>query len=230
VAAVREWLECTDPVPMLQLLRGRAGDRKLLLFACACCRRAWNQLTDLRSRRAVEAAERYADGEVSAQELAGAVGAARHAYENAFLTHDNAAYAVVCLGAEKYHAAELASAYTAYATGHRHAGVRSPALIHDVYTNGQADERRLQADLLRDIFGNPFRTVRLEAAWLAWNGGVVPRLAEAIYNERRFADLPVLGDALEEAGCADPDVLSHCRCAGPHVPGCWVLDLLLGRP
>ena len=54
-------------------------------------------------------------------------------------------------------------------------------------------------------------------------------LAQAIYEERRFGDLPVLADALEEAGCTDADILSHCRGPGPHVRGCWVVDLLLGK-
>jgi hypothetical protein len=64
-------------------------------------------------------------------------------------------------------------------------------------------------------------------AWLAW-GGLVPTLARAIREERRFQDLPVLADALEDAGCTDADILGHCRAGGPHLRGCWVLDLLLG--
>ena len=67
------------------------------------------------------------------------------------------------------------------------------------------------------------------AAWLAWNGGTVPRIAQAIYAERAFDRLPVLADALEDAGCANADVLAHCRSGGEHVRGCWVIDLLLGK-
>ena len=69
----------------------------------------------------------------------------------------------------------------------------------------------------------------LDPAWLAWNDGTVRRLAAAIYEERAFARLPVLGDALEEAGCRDEGVLTHCREPGPHVRGCWLVDLLLGK-
>jgi hypothetical protein len=99
-----------------------------------------------------------------------------------------------------------------------------------VYAALAADaERAAQCPLMRDIFGNPFRLVALNPARLAWNDGTVPKLAQAIYEERAFDRLPVLGDALEEAGCTDADVLSHCRGPGPHVRGCWVIDLLLGK-
>jgi hypothetical protein len=91
-------------------------------------------------------------------------------------------------------------------------------------------EKQIQADLLRDIFGNPFRSrPAINQSWLAWGDGTVPKLARAIYDERRFEELPVLADALEEAGCTDSDILSHCRGPGPHVRGCWVIDLLLGK-
>jgi hypothetical protein len=83
--------------------------------------------------------------------------------------------------------------------------------------------------LLRCIFGNPFRPVTIDPTVLTWNGGTIPRMAQAIYDDRRFADLPILADALEEAGCSEPAILSHCRSGGEHVRGCWVVDLLLGK-
>jgi hypothetical protein len=70
---------------------------------------------------------------------------------------------------------------------------------------------------------------RVEAAWLDWNGGAVRKLARAIYEKDAFDRLPILADMLEEAGCADPDILSHLRGPGPHVRGCWPLDLILGK-
>ena len=95
---------------------------------------------------------------------------------------------------------------------------------------------RLIADLsgpaplfLRDIFGNPFRPVTLDHAWLRWNDGAAVAIAQRIYDERRFQDLPILADALEEAGCTSGDILEHCRGPGPHVRGCWVVDLVLGK-
>jgi hypothetical protein len=89
--------------------------------------------------------------------------------------------------------------------------------------------REAQADLLRDVLGNPFHPTECNPAWLAWNDGTVPKLAQAIYDERRFGDLPILADALEEAGCTDAAILDHCRGPGPHVRGCWVVDLLSER-
>jgi len=78
--------------------------------------------------------------------------------------------------------------------------------------------------------GNPFRPApHIDPAWLAGNGGTVPKLARAIYDERAFDRLPVLADALEDAGCTDADILTHCRSGGEHVRGCWVVDLLLGK-
>jgi hypothetical protein len=73
------------------------------------------------------------------------------------------------------------------------------------------------------------RPFTADPSWLAWNDGTVAKLAAAIYDERRFADLPILADALEDAGCADAAVLAHCRGGGEHVRGCWVVDLLTGR-
>jgi hypothetical protein len=87
-----------------------------------------------------------------------------------------------------------------------------------------------QAQLVRCIFGNPFRPLpEIDPAWLTWDGGAVRKLASSIHAERRFGDLPVLADALEEAGCADGDILRHCRVSGEHALGCWVLDLLSGK-
>jgi hypothetical protein len=90
-------------------------------------------------------------------------------------------------------------------------------------------ERSAQALLLLDIFGNPFRTNVLDNRLLHWNDAAVVKIAQSIYDARRFADLPILADALEDAGCADAAILEHCRSGGEHVRGCWVVDLLLGK-
>ena len=91
------------------------------------------------------------------------------------------------------------------------------------------EERRQLAVILRDVIGNPFRSVSVLPSWLAWNDGAIRKMAQAIYDGRAFDRLPLLADALEEAGCADADILSHCREPGEHVRGCWVVDLLLGK-
>jgi hypothetical protein len=90
--------------------------------------------------------------------------------------------------------------------------------------------RRMLAicDLLRDLF-NPFHEAQRNPDWLTANNRAAWNLARTIYAEQEFDRLPILGDALEDAGCTDDSILSHCRGAGPHVRGCWVIDLLLGK-
>jgi hypothetical protein len=84
-------------------------------------------------------------------------------------------------------------------------------------------------DLFQDIFGNPFQHISVRPAWLRWNGGAILKLDQAIYRDRTFDRLPILADALEDAGCTDRAILAHLRGPGPHVRGCWVVDLLLGK-
>lgn len=98
----------------------------------------------------------------------------------------------------------------------------------ELFTHWKA-RKRLLADLVRDCFSHLLRSVLVDTSWFAWNGGTIRHLAEAIYNERAFDRLPILADALEDAGCTDADILDHLRGSGPHVRGCWVLDLLLGK-
>jgi hypothetical protein len=83
--------------------------------------------------------------------------------------------------------------------------------------------------LLRELVGNPFRPVAAEPAWLRWNDGAVVKMAKAIDGAGRFADLPILADALEDAGCDNDDLLSHCRTPDGHAAGCWAVDLILGK-
>jgi hypothetical protein len=90
-------------------------------------------------------------------------------------------------------------------------------------------EGSVQVAILRDICGHLFHPISVGASWLAWNGGTASKVAQAIYDQRRFADLPILADALEDAGCTDRHILDHCRSGGEHVRGCWVVDLLLGK-
>lgn len=87
--------------------------------------------------------------------------------------------------------------------------------------------RQAQAALLREIVGNPFRTPAVNPHWLAWSDGTVAKMARSIHDEGAFDRLPILADALEDAGCTDRDILDHCRAPNEHVPGCWVLSLLL---
>jgi hypothetical protein len=234
-----EWFNCTDPTPLLELLRGGGSDRQFRLFAVACCRRMWHLLPDERSRKAVEVAERFAEGTAEEAELrsttlgmefdpatleSAAFLAAVRRYDRPStlfyygivdMTHlDEAAQRrleSICLSGWQF------PADVAVAVARRARAVDPPT------------EAAAQASLVRCVFGNPFRPAAIDPALLGWDGGTVVKIARGIYDERAFDRLPVLGDALEDAGCADADVLAHCRQPGPHAIGCWVIDSLLGR-
>jgi hypothetical protein len=234
-----EWLAADDPRPMLEFLRDRGGasERKLRLFAVACCRRVWDLLTDERSRVAVETAERYADHLASHADLANAAEGSRGAVHDDSLRDRGRWYAAHATSYAAYDPGLLHSAPPVYpsvfsfllgvAVDAARAADSAQPPPHP--TRGAA-YRPAQPDLLRDLFGSPFRPAPpLAPAILAWNGGTVPKLAAAIYDERAFDRLPVLADALEDAGCADAGILSHCRGGGEHVRGCWVVDLMLGK-
>jgi hypothetical protein len=127
-------------------------------------------------------------------------------------------------------AAEYACSYVE-ALGHaaRNAALAAAYLKckrEDPLPQPDAAEQRYQADLLRDIFGNPFRPVAVDPAWRT---SAVVALATGIYDERAFDRMPILADALEDAGCDNDDILDHCRGPNPHVRGCWVVDLPLGK-
>jgi hypothetical protein len=206
-----EWLECTDPEKMLEFLRGKVSDRRVRLFAVACCRRMWNLLKDERSREAVVVAERYADGLATEEERARAANAADAANMLTYL----AAPAVSAIHHNAVRAAEGASELSA-------------AFAVDADEGSQA-ESSAQAVMLRDILGNPFRPVAIDPACLTWDDGPISKLAQTIYDDRTFDRLPILADALEEAGCDNADILYHLRGPGPHVRGCWAVDLILGK-
>jgi hypothetical protein len=237
-----EWLACDKVEQMLFYLKHKAkvvrsakGRRKLRLFACGCCRQVWPLIEDPRSRRLVELSERQADGQADPAELAKAEVAATAAKAEADLaggglspmTHTRkvgAAIAAALLTAAKEpsEAARRSSGCALCAVGGSWSiGVPNPAW--------DAQEKR-QSDLFRCLFGNPFRpTPAVRSSWLRWRSGTVGNIARAIYEGRRYEEMPVLADALEEAGCTTPDVLRHCRQPGEHGTGCWVVDLLTGR-
>jgi hypothetical protein len=214
-----EWLDCAEPLAMLKFLKGRADKRRCLLFACACERRLWGH-PDC-ERKKVEVTESYADGQATAADLLPILSDA--GYEGVSLTD--------LTGMDPLEWAEWESERAAeYAANIEQHGPPSHASGNEqAWDDSYAAERTAHASLLREVFGNPFRPTRIEPSWLTWNHGTVVKLAQSIYHERSFDNLPVLADALEEAGCTDPDILNHCRQAGEHVRGCWVLDLVLGK-
>jgi hypothetical protein len=90
-------------------------------------------------------------------------------------------------------------------------------------------EQSAQCAVLRDLVGNPFQFRAVESSWLTQNDGAVRELAQVIGEGQAFDRLPILADALEDAGCTDAAILEHCRGPSPHVRGCWVVDAILGR-
>jgi hypothetical protein len=93
----------------------------------------------------------------------------------------------------------------------------------------EAAKHSLYVQLIRELFHNPFRQAFVDPSWLSWNSRTVPRIAEGIYAERAFDRMPILHDALLDAGCTDEALLTHCRNPEGHVRGCWALDLILGK-
>jgi hypothetical protein len=248
-----EWLACADPTPMLEFLQGKASDRKLTLFATACCRRIWQFLLEAQSRKAVEVAGRFADGEATEEELADAAEAAEQVARSPsrWTAQDDAGYAAEPgVWAAAYAAAldnQGATEQAAEAAGGAVANEAADAaaeLGHDTQAAAMNAVRpavfaelEAQAFLVRSIFGNPFHPPSpLLPAVLAWNDRTIPRLADAIYHERKMPEgtldtgrLAILADALLDAGCDDEGLIQHCRSEGPHVRGCWAVDLILGR-
>jgi hypothetical protein len=196
-----QWLACPVAGPMLAFLRGKGHEPKLLRFVAACLRRHPRLLAS-RPRRVLDVVERRAEGELVAP----------------------AEWTAACqlpFGACDAAAAIGDQASTAASRAAQEAG--------DHAGRAWAAEQWRQADLLRCLFGNPFRPVAVDPVWLAWRERTVVRLAQAIDADHALDRLPILADALEEAGCTDAHVLGHCRGGGKHAPGCWVLNTLLGR-
>lgn len=217
-----EWLACTSPRRLLEFLRPQMSDRKARLFVCACCRLWWDALPESASRAAVIAAERYVEGAIDRDELRAAYQAARAA--------EGLLRPIEYLS-ETYGTPEWRDQQRLHRLASRATDAARTWLGTTPERSATAEEASSAAclALVREIFGNPFRGGSVAPAWLHWNERTVPKLALAIYDERAFDRLPILGDALEDAGCADSAILSHCRSAVEHVRGCWVLDLLLER-
>ena len=237
----RKWLECEELMPMLQFLTGKTTDRKLRLFACACCRDIWDLLTDECGRTAVEVGERFADGDAGGDDLHAASGeaaAAGRAVKEAAGAVSAAAWAAgeaAWSAGEAAWAAGTAEAAVAGAAEAAWAGAAAAAWAKPWAAGAAAGAaaRARQADNLREIVGNPFAPVRFSPGWVTSD---VRNLAETLYEYRRLPSgeldcelFGVLGDALEEVGCSNPVILEHCRSKGPHIRGCHVLDLVLGK-
>jgi len=194
---------------MLAHLGADPNARKPLLLTAACFRRLWETLPPL-CRDWVRLAEVVADGGAGEARLSDEWGAV----EDRLFALD-----------EQGHGGTAGGPYAALIDLARASWLGRGSPKGNAAWRG---ERRAQAALVREVFGNPFRPVRVAADVRAWGGGAVAKLAQGIYAEGRWEDLPVLGDVLDEAGCADEALLAHCRGQGPHVRGCHALDAALG--
>lgn len=213
-----EWLTAADPAPMFKLLHPtrRTYRRKFWLYGAACCRRIWPRITNPVSQRAVQAAEEFAEGRISRLDLE-AISEEAHQVEG--IDEDPvvtaAAHAVDYVGPD----------------GWANSSSVGESVIEALPEAERAGELKWQSDLMRELLGPlPFRFVTIEPAWLTWNGGVVAQLAESIYSDNAFDRMPLVGDALQEAGCTNAEILNHCRQTAGHIRGCWVIDLLTKRP
>ena len=242
-----EWLACTDPQPMLEFLRRKASDRKVRLFAVACCRRVWSSLEHEEFRDAVRKAELFADGLVDRAEIVQAHVKARPIFRILDGTHNGPGAALTASGfpgPPKSLMQRIADALDdpwwedefdkgdrlapALVTA-RHAARAAADLQGERHVSdapATRAEQREQAALVRCLFANPFRPRPMPAAWLTRD---VKALADGIYAERAFDRMPLLADTLTAAGCTSAEVIEHGRSDREHARGCWVLDLLLGK-
>jgi hypothetical protein len=237
-----EWLAGPRLHYMVSFLISRSNDRRHLLFGCACCRQVWDSLQHEAARKLVERCEAFADGDISEADFkAGADPAlfadleahfrgfggpgqlsarALHAIKGArWLAEDNFRMSTGASG-------------VAQETGKQARVDFIPTPQHPITRKGPAlppdqGHEQEQVRLLRDIFGNPFRPVAFSPSW---RSDTAVTLARQMYKLRDFSAMPILADALEDAGCDSAEVLGHCRGPGPHVRGCHVVDLVLGKP
>jgi hypothetical protein len=204
-----EWSQCIDPRLLLIHLEPSSSDRKARLFTCAVGRLLGPFLGDDRSRRVIDVAEHFADGMATQLQLGDAWQASLNVQPGP------AARAASCAGDH----------------GPWQGGRMIILALQQAQTDGQARDwsrnlARKPLQLVHEIFGNPFRPVTFDPRWRTSDA---LGLARSIYEDRAFDRMPVLADALMDAGCADEQVLGHCRGGGPHVRGCWVVDLVLGK-
>jgi hypothetical protein len=206
------WLACADPIAMLRHLQAGQNTRKPLLFTCACLARL-GSLLPADGWRWVEVAQRVAEGQSEPEQLPDESG--ETALNDALEAASAAGKGMVRAAFDVFYV-----------------GWQGDWWSPEVWTWEDADdaaweaERRAQADLVRDVFGNPFRPARVDPSWRSRD---VRALAQTIYDEGAFDRLGILADALEDAGCTSADVLEHLRGPGPHTRGCWIVDLLLGK-
>jgi hypothetical protein len=215
-----EWLGCESPVSDVANLRREhhVSTRRMTLFGCACVSRISSLLDDDRCHQALLVTERCADSlpvPITREQATQDSLNARDEFAGNLFARD----AAFQLARDHILTAVQAAAWAVTSPN----GKRLKGEQYQAVRGGELREQRLIA---LDIFGNPFRPVTLDPRWQT---ETVVALASAIYAERAFDRMPILADALQDAGCDHADILAHCRGDGPHVRGCWVIDKILGK-
>ena len=226
-----EWQSWEYLYPLSSALdQNRVGDRKLRLLTAACVRRLQGRYYLGEQEWVVESLERQADASPSPAEVGSVAAALREVrlrctevmggqYWQASI--DYPVEPVTDLWQNAWSTAEA----TIIAAG-RQARIAAGLPDERPEEKHTATEERTQCELLRDIFGNPFRPVAFSPEWRT---STATAIAQQMYDSRDFGAMPILADALQDAGCDNADILNHCRGPGPHVRGCWVVDLVLGK-
>lgn len=228
----KEWLACRTSRTMLDFLRDRLSERKLRLIGCGCCRDRWGQFKLAECRAAVEVAERLADGAASEAEVEEGFRLANTArnLSTGTVTGIPRRYKTRegrCTSWAVYELLVLIDPEFDGYVGAVFDLIFSALSYLTALPPHPATHRLYQARVTRDVVGNPFRPVPFNSAWRTTD---VVMLAAGIYDHRAFDRMPILADALQDAGCDNDDILSHCRDTSlTHVRGCWVVDLVLGK-
>jgi hypothetical protein len=231
----KRWLDGLEPDLMLDFLDGRITARKLRLLACAACRFVWDKLVDERSKSAVIVAELFADDQASNAELDqafreacsafGDLGMAGGDISSAAATVHNACW----FGEDFLVNAKRSLACAAHVAVYQAAReVDSGRMAHvpNWETLVQIREKGKMARLVREVFGNPFKSTGIEANYSI---PAVVALARTIYEQQAFQRLPELATILEANEYKSKMFLEHCRAPWPHYRGCWAVDLVLGK-
>lgn len=216
-----DWFEEHSLSTMVDFLRGKMPLRKILWFGGACCHRLEQLIPGKRRRAGLQVMDRWLLGSATLQELT--LSTARMFDGWAVNLRDPLSDAKL-----KMYGSFVYLFRMLYENPYDHMCLVSGCVSEARGFPGDSslEEEDLHIAFLRDIVGNPFRTASLDPRWITPN---VQAVAQGIFDEARFADMPQLAAALEQAGCTDTDILAHCRGPGPHVRGCWAVDLILGQ-
>jgi len=207
-----EWLIGTDPMPMLRRIQKGGSARKMRLLAVTPARLRWAEIPEKPFREAVETAERHADGCATDAELA--------AYRDQLYGYVGGQYPD-WISPETNRVVHSLAFTTTYKPTLR------PLVPGGTWTYCVSLVGEALCPIIRDIFGNPFHPVTFSPSWRT---DTAVTLARQMYESRDFCAMPILADALQDAGCDNEDVLNHCRDANQvHVRGCWVVDGVLGK-